>query len=573
MMLIVLTLLSTALTQASPPSALSVDFERRVNRLNSALPTPTGATPPTPIPRFPQTKQNEPTIAVNPLNPLNLIAGANDEQAEPPCQDLNGNGVLNGLAECPFAPNVGDSGVYVSTDGGNTWTDLGVLDTVTPAAAAGWAGIGHVSSGDPAIAFDANGNAYYATLASPLTPAAPDIEQGGLIPDIVVAKATYDPKTGTTGLQPTDWVPSLVTRSPINPVRFDDKENIWVDTSPTSPFVNTIYVSWSMFTSDFRSIFGGISSDRIAITSSHDGGVTWSNPAFLSRSCNIGCGGVQGSVVRTAADGTVYIAWEESLNRFAPNAILFARSMDGGQHFSGPLGTIMGRNIVSTVADIPSPLNGPDFRDATPKRGFRDNSFPTMTVDPNGIIYIAWGDNRFASASRTEVLIVKSMNGGLTWSSPSIVSKRLVSTGDPGDQFLPWLTSSKSSMTGVVAVSVVYYDRSYDSVGLAVCIASCSLDNRRLIGVTVATSVDGGATWAYARADTTPSGFDPAGSSTNGQGAQFLGDYIYAASAGTKVFVVWTDARNGFTGAGKSFSIAGSYGDSDIFFARLTWAP
>src|SRR5207248_255837 len=44
--------------------------------------------------RFPTNKQNEPTIAVNPTNSnLLLLAGANDEQREPPC----GPGPVRGL--------------------------------------------------------------------------------------------------------------------------------------------------------------------------------------------------------------------------------------------------------------------------------------------------------------------------------------------------------------------------------------------------------------------------------------------------------------------------------------------
>lgn len=562
---VLLVLATASIVSASPPSTLSRDLESRVNKANALLPTPSGQNPASPLPRFPQTKQNEPTIAVNPKNADNLIAGANDEQAEPPCQDLNSNGSLSGLSECPFADNVGSSGLYVSTNGGSTWQDLGVLDSVTPSASAGWAAIRHFSSGDPAIAFDSKGNAYYANLASPNVPSAPQIEQGGGAADLVVAKATYDSVNNRTGLKSTDWAPVLVTSG--QPVRFDDKENIWADASPTSPFKDRVYVSWSMFTSNDNSIFGGIASDRIAITHSADGGATWSKPTFLSRSCNIGCGGVQGSVVRTAPNGDVYVAWEESLNRFSPNAIVFSKSVDGGEHFTRPV------RVVSTITNVPSPLNGPAFRDATPKAGFRDNSFPSMAVAADGTVYLTWGALCSAGTcgARTEVFAAKSTDGGETWSAPAIVSKRLVSTGDPGDQFFPWVTTTRTGSTN--AVAIVYYDRSYDSTGLAACTAACSTDNKRLFGVTMAASVDGGATWAYSRADTTAFGFDAAGSSTNGQGAQFMGDYIYAASAGSKIYGVWTDARNGFTGAGKSYANSGSYGDSDIFFARFTWAP
>lgn len=97
--------------------------------------------------------------------------------------------------------------------------------------------------------------------------------------------------------------------------------------------------------------------------------------------------------------------------------------------------------------------------------------------------------------------------------------------------------------------------------GLASCSVSYTLDDKRLIGVAVATSLDGGATWEYAQASSNGAGFDPAGSGTNGQVAQFMGDDIYAASMGRKVFVVWTDARFGCTGAGKSYADSGSYGE------------
>ncbi len=543
----VLVVASSTAVYAVPPSSVTRDSETRVNKLNSDLPT-TGCAPSTtsyPCPRFPQTKQNEPTIAVNPKNPLNLIAGANDEQAEPPCQDLNSNGVLDGSRECPFAANVGVSGLYVSTDGGSHWTDKGILDTVTSAAITGWTNINYYSFGDPSIAFDAGGNAYYSTLAFPKS----STGAGGNA-DIVVAKAIYDSTNNLTGLLSTDWVPVLATVGA--PVRFDDKTDIWVDTNGTSPFKNNVYVSWTAFTQG---------SDRIAVITSTDGGTTWSKPVFVSQ------GAVQGSVVRTAPDGTVYVAWE-FFSVSKGDSIVFSKSTDGGKHFTRPA-------TVANIKDVPNPLNGGAFRDATPKAGFRTNSFPAMTIAPDGAVYIAWGDNGFASNSRTEVLLVKSTDGGQTWTLPAVVSQRISSgTNDAGDQFLPWLTSAKYGDN--IAVSVVYYDRSYDATSGAACTASCSTDNKRLIGVTVAVSIDGGASWGYTRADTNTSGFDPAGSSTNDQAAQFLGDYIYAASTGTHsagnhIFVVWTDARNGFTGSGKYYTNSGSYGDTDIFSAKITW--
>src|SRR5436189_4593940 len=86
---ILLLIAPSYLVSANP--TVTVVTESRVNRLNSGLPTPPGQNPPSPLPRFPQTKQNEPSLASKPLNSKNLVAWRKDEQVDPPCQDLNSN--------------------------------------------------------------------------------------------------------------------------------------------------------------------------------------------------------------------------------------------------------------------------------------------------------------------------------------------------------------------------------------------------------------------------------------------------------------------------------------------------
>ena len=70
-----------------------------------------------------------------------LIAGANDEQRQPPC----GPGPVRGpdvpASDCSFFPGVGTSGIYTSADGGATWTNRGLLDDQP-----GWQAGEHVSA-------------------------------------------------------------------------------------------------------------------------------------------------------------------------------------------------------------------------------------------------------------------------------------------------------------------------------------------------------------------------------------------------------------------------------------------
>ncbi|HEV2235500.1 MAG TPA: hypothetical protein VGR57_02460, partial [Ktedonobacterales bacterium] len=81
---------------------------------------------------------NETSIAVNPTNPLNMIGSANDYQLS----------VSNGghIYETIY------SRAHVTFDGGKTWTTY-PIDYAS-----------YVATGDPAVAFDAQGNAYLATL-------------------------------------------------------------------------------------------------------------------------------------------------------------------------------------------------------------------------------------------------------------------------------------------------------------------------------------------------------------------------------------------------------------------------
>src|SRR5213078_406459 len=82
---------------------------------------------------------NETSIAVNPTNILNMIGGANDYQL-----GLNPGGHVSETVL---------SRAHVTFDGGATWAEYPIFSNAA-----------YQASGDPSLAFDATGRAYYATL-------------------------------------------------------------------------------------------------------------------------------------------------------------------------------------------------------------------------------------------------------------------------------------------------------------------------------------------------------------------------------------------------------------------------
>ena len=230
---------------------------------------------------FPTNKQNEPTIAVNPTNANILLAGSNDEQRQPPC----GPGPVRGSVpanDCSFFPNVGTSGIYRSTDGGNTWANLGLLDDQ-----AGWIASDLVSDGDPVIVFGpkpatgggfsyaSGARAYYATLASfksGRSPYPPNKATEALA-------VSYSDDNGTT------WSAPVVATVKNNPNDFNDKESFWADNNPNSPFFGRTYISWTEFRSPLC-----CPAEPVMVAVSTNGGSSFSAPKQLSPAGNNGTG-------------------------------------------------------------------------------------------------------------------------------------------------------------------------------------------------------------------------------------------------------------------------------------------
>ena len=448
---------------------------------------------------FPTNKQNEPTIAVNPTNASILLAGSNDEQRQPPCGPGPVRGVGAAANDCSFFPDVGTSGIYRSTDGGNTWTNLGLLDDQ-----ASWIASALVSDGDPVIVYGpkpngsggfsyANGaRAYYATLASYKSGRSPYPPQKA--PELLAV--SYSDDNGAT------WSAPVIATVKNNPNDFNDKESIWADNNSASPFFGRLYLSWT----EFRSFtFTGNGSEPVMVASSTDGGNTFSAPKQLSPAGNNSTGnGRQGSAVRSGPDGSVYVAWEQS------NTQVIAASRDGGNNWAKEI-------VISTLTDIHDPIPGANFR---------TDSFLSIAADPragSSTLYAVWV-NRATGGGR--VVVSTSTNKGASWGAPVEVS-----TAAQGYAFFQGLDVAPNGRVDVGYQALQATDASTFGAG-----------NARIDSWFVSKPASG--SWS-APLKISNASSDPAASAQNNLARQFYGDYNTLVSTSANAFFIYTDARTG----------------------------
>ncbi|MFQ6611078.1 MAG: sialidase family protein [Fidelibacterota bacterium] len=323
----------------------------------------------------------EVTIAINPTNPLNLVAGANIDY------------------------------YYTSIDGGLTWTegnltsDLGV-----------W--------GDPCVIFDSDGNAYYVHLSNP--------SEGYWIDRIVVQKSTDGGTTWDSG-----------TGIGLNPPKQQDKAWPAADFTESS-YRNNLYVSWTEF-DDYASTDPDDSSRIRFSRSTDSGltwsePITISD---FGGNCLDSDSTVEGAVPAIGPNGEIYISWagpqgimfDKSTNggtTFGED--IFVTSQPGGWDFNIP-GIYRCNGLPETACDISnSEYRGniyillSDQRNGTTDTDIflvkstdggqtwgntvrvntdttnRQQFLPWMTVDPaTGFIYVVFYDRRNTTDYGTDV--------------------------------------------------------------------------------------------------------------------------------------------------------------------------
>ncbi|MBS1261530.1 MAG: hypothetical protein MAG453_00855 [Calditrichaeota bacterium] len=375
----------------------------------------------------------------------------------------------NNSSEWPLGTFYGVSSFY-SYDGGVGWD--GTPD--------GWGG------GDPAAVVDGDGYWYHGHIGSNQSSSASGVtvsyDQGETY-------QTYQSGASTGGA-------------------FLDKNHLWIDNTPSSPYYGRLYCGWTSF--------GGVANYEVEAVWSDDDAQTWNDRTNISSAVNAGylCQGVN---FDAGPDGRVYAVFTiyDSSFPLEENAIGFARSYDGGETWEPAW------RIIENIRGIRS-YNGMN-------QNHRKNSFPVMTVDvsdgPNrGTIYVVWtnvGVPGVNDGPDVDNYMIKSTDEGETWSEPIRINDD--DAGEGNQHYFPWVHCDP--VTGTL--NAIWYDDRNVPTGQ--------------VEVFVGISYDAGESWQnYIVGDVS---FTPA--PIPGFAAGYFGDYLGIYGRDGKVYPCWTDNRSG----------------------------
>jgi hypothetical protein len=241
---------------------------------------------------------NEPSIAVNPNDPQQIVAAY----------------------QSPV-------GAAYSRDAGKSW-----------ATSAGAAPLDYKISGDVSITFDSHGRAFLCYIAFDKLGTENYWARGATRNGIFVRRSPDGGKTW-------DATASTVIAQKTEPgIPFEDKPYIVADNTH-SRFAGNLYVGWTEFT---------LTKTVILFSRSTDAGATWSKPIEISTHEGLprdDTGAVEGFTGAVGDDSTLYAAWADG------SEIAFSASRDGGQTFAPSHAIIKTAPSYFALADV-SRANG-----------------------------------------------------------------------------------------------------------------------------------------------------------------------------------------------------------------------
>ncbi|HWG91508.1 MAG TPA: sialidase family protein [Candidatus Thermoplasmatota archaeon] len=376
---------------------------------------------------------NEVTIAVNPTNPLNLVAGAKDYTKRT-------------AGDCVW------DGIYVTMDGGKTWYNHHVpgsphLLVNDPASFEPTAASQFWCTTDPVVAFGPDGTCYYSFMAYQADPITSSKTGHGILPqgglnDWAFNRAAQMVAVSTDGCMTFDYMSTIADGT--FPVNFHDKQ--WIEVGADG----TVHVAWLSFFVPGNQYWRSTDKAR-----------TWEGPIVLGTFAEtltgvdapLGGPAGQGTILSAGVDGKdVYVAWN------ADGGIWLVKSSDHGATFEA------GRVVIET-------------QDEGMNATYRSGGMPFLAVDDNASspfansVYLVWQDTRYGNR---DILFSRSVDGGATWSDPL----RVNDDNTTAAQFFPAMSVAPNGI-----VDICWYDRRMDP-------------EDKLLDIFCTYSLDGGATFA-----------------------------------------------------------------------------
>ena len=476
-------------------------------------------------------------IAVNPLDPNNILVGQNDART--------------GYNHCGYAWTL---------DGGAHWGDetppffqVPLLDKHAAEACS-----------DPTVAWDSQGDAYIASTI---------YRVGAPENAVVVAKSNpgihgvyFHSPDAQGGFQEYRAMPMGVVSN--EDVGFQDKPYVVADAGASSPKRDWVYVTWTRIGPEQEDSPGGVREVfPIIFSQSEDGGVTWSAPIEISGEaegvCPTECNLDHASRPFVGPDGTIYVSFGNDNAIDGGSQILMVKCPADADCTQEEAWTepVIVSNLVGGEPVGPSDAGCPVALQCLPPNSYRMSEANSVSnsVDDQGRVYVVWADFRnntnqgctgsamtATSPCDNDVFYSYSTDEGETWSDPIVITPRSTARFGETAQWQPWSEVTPDGSRLFVA----FYDRSYGNCESAGCndITLAEVDN----------PASASPTFDYSRVTT--ASMPNMTTAENPIEAGFLGDRMSLSVDGQgRAHVVWADTR----------AHAGSVPETDVYYARV----
>ncbi|MGZ4393525.1 MAG: sialidase family protein [Gaiellaceae bacterium] len=499
-------------------------------------------------------RENEPAVAVDPRNTSLLLGSSNDY-----CGVYNRGAVAGAVGPIWL-------GYYRSTDQGVSFTSSlvpGYPDDTSPYAALSQART--ASAGDPVVAWDNNGRAFFGSESS--GDPAGSVKTFG---DVFVAR--FENPDGPTGATVRDGLAyrgtTVIEKGSSAPNllgKFNDKTAIEADRTGSSCAGN-VYFSWSRFTGN-----GGVA---IYFSRSTNHGATFSSPMKLTPSIH----DVQFPDISVTGNGHVYVTFRQFEGQgHQQDHVMIVKSTNCGATFSSPVAITdfipYDAQDESNPEAIPTPQSQPD--DPLDKEGtdagtardcgdfgdhctsgytfFRRDTQVRSTADQldtaHEWIYIVYDPSKPSTQTATGTTYGSITPG--TGSQSGVYFTRY--DGVAGGHTTPALIDPQAgghqlfpdiSADGGVLHALWWDSRNDSCYSPTRPVGNCS-DRSTVpsLDVFAATSTTQGNTWT-GHAKLTDVTSNPNYEQFDNRAVPFAGDYLWVTSLGPFAYGVWTDYRN-----------------------------